>query len=143
MTVAYAEERNTPDDRSQVDAVFRCVGDFAWLPLEDQIEAATAVAGSGPGYVFAFSHHMLRAAMATGMSEELADRLVRQTLLGASTPPTSDQRLPLAVKKAVTSKAGATEAALAIFEAEGGLANLCRPAVAAAQNRSIELSAAE
>jgi pyrroline-5-carboxylate reductase len=143
MTVAYAKEAITPDDRSKAEAVFTCVGDFAWLPVEDQINAATAVAGSGPGYIFAFAHHMLMAAMATGLSEELADRLVRQTFLGASTLLKSDQRSSLALKEAVTSKAGTTEAGLAVFEAEGGLADLCRRAVAAAQNRAVVLSKAE
>ncbi|MGN7871476.1 pyrroline-5-carboxylate reductase [Paracoccus sp. 22332] len=140
MTVAFAEETIASDDRSKVEAVFNCVGDFAWLSDEDQIDAVTAVAGSGPGYVFAFAHHMLMAAMALGLNEELADRLVRQTLLGASTLLKSDQRSSLALKEAVTSKAGTTEAGLAIFEAEGGLADLCQRAVDAAHNRAVELS---
>lgn len=140
MTVGFAREDITSDDRSKVEAVFTCVGDFVWLPNEGQINAATAVAGSGPGYVFAFAHHMLKAAMATGMTEELADRLVRRTLLGASTVLTSDQRSALALKEAVTSKAGTTEAGLEVFEAEGGLADLCQRAVDAAYNWAVQLS---
>lgn len=143
MTVGYADKSITSDDCSRVEAVFRCVGDFAWLPQEEQINAATAVAGSGPGYVFSFAHHMLMAAVATGMNEVLADRLVRKTLLGASTLLASDQRSLLALKEAVTSKAGTTEAGLAVFEAKGGLADLCQRAVAAAQMRAAELSLAK
>lgn len=68
MTVGFAKKDITSDDRSEVEAVFTCVGDFVWLPDEGQINAATAVAGSGPGYVFAFAHHLLKAAMACLMT---------------------------------------------------------------------------
>jgi len=74
------------------------------------------------------------------MTEELADRLVRQTLLGASTVLMSDRRSALALKEAVTSKAGTTEAGLAVFEADRGLADLCQQAVDAAHHRAVELS---
>ncbi|MEJ2000941.1 MAG: pyrroline-5-carboxylate reductase dimerization domain-containing protein, partial [Maritimibacter sp.] len=72
--------------------------------------------------------------------DDLADTLVRQTLLGAAELLHSDARSALELKQAVTSKGGTTEAGLAVFEAEAGLSALCRRGVAAARARAEELA---
>lgn len=142
MTVGYAAPDLAAGDRPVVETLFAGSGQFAWLPEETLVDSATAVAGSGPGYVFAFAEHMIAAAQAVGLEAELADRLVRQTLLGAASLLHSDPRTAAELKQAVTSKKGTTEAGLGVFEGPGGLPDLCRSGVAAARDRAQELSKA-
>ncbi|MEJ1990245.1 MAG: pyrroline-5-carboxylate reductase [Maritimibacter sp.] len=140
MTVGIAAANVSKADKALVSDIFEGSGRFEWLESEDQIDSVTAVAGSGPGYIFAFAHHMIEAARAEGLPDDLADTLVRQTLLGAAELLHSDARSALELKQAVTSKGGTTEAGLAVFEAEAGLSALCRRGVAAARARAEELA---
>lgn len=140
MTVGVAADGLTQADRRMVATLFEAVGQFRWLSDETLIDAATAVAGSGPGYIFAFAQYMMEAAVASGMDAALADLLVRQTFRGAAELLQADPRTAEELKKAVTSKAGTTEAGLAVFEAEGALPELCLKAVASAAQRARELS---
>lgn len=141
MTVGYGASDLTSNARCQVEDVFRSVGDFQWLEQEAQIDLCTAVAGSGPGYIFAVAHHFEQAACAAGLSASDARRLVRQVLLGSAILLGQETRSALDLKAAVTSQGGTTAAGLAILEQEVGLAPLFREAVAAAHARAIELSA--
>ncbi len=140
MTVGVARETISEADKALVLDIFEGSGQFEWLDGEDQIDSVTAVAGSGPGYIFAFAHYMTEAAKAEGLPDTLAGTLVRQTLLGAAELLHSDARTALELKQAVTSKGGTTEAGLAVFEAEAGLSALCRRGVAAARVRAEELA---
>lgn len=140
MTVGIARDPISDADKGLVSDLFDGSGRFEWLESEDQIDSVTAVAGSGPGYVFAFAHYMMEAAKAEGLPDPLADTLVRQTLLGAAELLVSDARSALELKQTVTSKRGTTEAGLAVFEAEAGLPTLCRQGVAAARLRAQELA---
>ncbi|MPQ96129.1 MULTISPECIES: pyrroline-5-carboxylate reductase [Thioclava] len=140
MTVGVAGKAVSEADKALVSDIFEGSGRFEWLESEDQIDSVTAVAGSGPGYIFAFAHYITEAARAEGLPGDLADTLVRQTLLGAAELLHSDARSALELKRAVTSKAGTTEAGLAVFEAEVGLSALCRRGVAAARARAEELA---
>ncbi|NVK47009.1 MAG: pyrroline-5-carboxylate reductase [Rhodobacteraceae bacterium] len=140
MTVAYSEESVPEEVRGGVEVLFKSVGEFTWLESEEQINAATAVAGSGPGYIFAFAHYMTEAAKATGLQPDVADLLVRQTFLGAAKMLKEDERSALSLKKAVTSKAGTTEAGLKVFENPTALPEICHQAVEAARVRAIELA---
>lgn len=140
MTVGVASPAVSEGDKAIVASIFEGSGRFVWLKNENQIDSVTAVAGSGPGYIFAFAHFMTEAAKAEGLPEQLSDTLVRQTLLGASELLYSDTRSAMELKQAVTSTRGTTEAGLAVFEADAGLPSLCRQAIAAARVRAEELA---
>lgn len=140
MTVGVASTGASQADKVLVAKIFEGSGRFEWLESEDQVDSVTAIAGSGPGYIFAFAQHMAEAAKAEGLSTELADTLVRQTLLGAAELLHSDPRSAEELKQAVTSKHGTTEAGLAVFEADNGLPALCRRGVAAARARAKALA---
>ena len=140
MSTGYASASLSQIDRDRTAAIFETVGDFLWLAEEHQIDAATAVAGSGPGYVFAFAEHLEKAAVAQGLGAAEARRLVRGTLAGAARMLAGDARTAAELKSAVTSKGGTTEAGLAVLEARAALPELVPQAVRAAERRARQLS---
>ncbi len=141
MTVGFAPGSLSHTDRDLVQTAFEAAGAFAWLEEEAQIDACTAVAGSGPGYIFAIAEYFEQAAQAEGLSPALARQLVRQTLLGAAMMLTSDTRDAAELKASVTSKGGTTAAGLAVLEGETALPQLMTKAIRAAHDRARALSA--
>ncbi len=105
------------------------------MSSEDAIDAATAISGSGPAYVFYVAEHWMKAAAKLGFRSEEAAQLVQQTLIGA-TALWKEQSVPVAtLREQVTSKGGTTAAALEHFTAkklgaalEGGIARAYRRA---------------
>lgn len=119
--------------------VLSAVGTVVQVP-EDQIDAVTAVAGSGPGYLFLIAECLVDAAIAEGLSASDADALVRQLFKGAGTLLASSSESPATLRERVTSPNGTTAAGLAVFETDG-LRDLVGKAVRAAATRSRELGA--
>lgn len=140
MTVGFAGAEVKDAQRDLVQTAFEATGAFRWLESEDEIDAATAVAGSGPGYVFAIAEYFEAAARAEGLDAETARLLVRQTLLGAALMLSSDDREAQALKEAVTSKGGTTAAGLAVLEAAEALPKLLPAAIRAAHARARALA---
>ncbi len=100
--------------------------------------AATAVAGSGPAYVFRLAEAMYDGAIAVGLEPEAARTLVIQTIHGAGTLLDRSNETPAALREAVTSPGGTTAAGLAVMN-ERGFASIMADAIAAARDRGIEL----
>lgn len=142
MTTLYAGPALAAADRAAGEALFAAVGEVAWVADEALIDAATAVAGSGPAYFFAIVEQLARAGVAEGLPPELADRLARQTCIGAATQLQRDNRPAAALKAAVCSPRGTTEAGLAAMETPDGLPRVIAAGVAAAHRRAGELAAA-
>ena len=115
------------------------VGQVVRLP-EYQQDAATALAGSGPAYVFLLVEALARAGEAEGLSPPLALKLARATIVGAGALLESDKRSATELRQAVTSPGGTTEAALAVLMENEALAVLMARAVAAARARAQALS---
>ena len=108
---------------------------------EDQIEALTAVSGCGPAYVFLLTEVMAAAGRKLGLSQEVADRLARQTVIGAGALMEEDADIdPADLRRAVTSPNGVTQAALDVLMRPGGMPDLMREAAEAAAKRSYDLS---
>jgi len=105
---------------------------------EELIDAATAVSGSGPAYVFYLVEAMQRAGEALGLPEHLAQALVRQTILGAAKLVVESADSPAELRRKVTSKGGTTAAAISVFE-NSGTAETVRQAMTAAFKRAGEL----
>ncbi len=126
----------TERDLRLVESVLESVGEVLRVP-EDQLDAVTAVSGSGPAYVFLVAEMMIDAAMKLGLDRATADRLVTGTLAGSSAMLGDAD--PVQLRAAVTSPAGTTAAALEVFE-QSDIRQTFRGALTAARDRSLELS---
>jgi pyrroline-5-carboxylate reductase len=110
---------------------------------EAEIDAVTALSGSGPAYVFALVEAMALAGERAGLSRPIAERLARQTVIGSGALLKEEaQTSPAALRQTVTSPGGTTAAALAVLQAPGGLDALMSEAIAAATARSKALGQA-
>jgi len=139
MSVIYAGglgERDVELGRS----ICAAVGAVEQVDDEAQIDIATAVAGSGPAYFFAMVEHLAAAGVLEGLSSELAQRLARQTCIGAAALLAGDTRLAAELKAAVCSPRGTTEAGLAAMEGERDLPGVLAAGVAAAHRRARQLA---
>jgi pyrroline-5-carboxylate reductase len=108
---------------------------------EDDLDAVTGVSGSGPAYVFLLAEALRDAAIAEGLTPEVADTLVGRTLLGAAALLVASDDPPEVLRANVTSPNGTTAAGIAVFEREG-FRGLVADVVRAATERSRELGAA-
>jgi pyrroline-5-carboxylate reductase len=119
MTGLYAAPAVTPAVRSLAEAVISTTGEYLWVEREEQLDAVTALSGSGPAYVFYFLEAMQQAGTELGLSPDQARRLAVGTFLGGSALA-KDSPEPLAtLRERVTSKGGTTHAALTRLEQAG------------------------
>jgi pyrroline-5-carboxylate reductase len=125
-------------DHAAVENVLGSLGVVLELP-EDDLDAVTAVSGSGPAYLFEFAAAFRAAAVAAGLSPAIAEKLVFETIRGSAKLLESSGEDPEKLRDAVTSPGGTTEAALKVLRA-GGFRKLFEEAVAAARHRSQELA---
>lgn len=105
---------------------------------EEQMDAVTALSGSGPAYLFLFMEALQAAGEDLGLAPEAAFALASQTLVGAAAMVAQRQKTPAELRAAVTSPNGTTHAAIQAFEA-GGFRDLVKKALTAARDRSVEL----
>ncbi|GAB4257226.1 MAG: pyrroline-5-carboxylate reductase [Methylomicrobium sp.] len=125
--------------RDLAENILRAVGMSIWVDDEAELDTVTAVSGSGPAYYFLLMEAMERAALQLGMTEETARLLIQQTALGAAKIALESNESPEQLRKRVTSPGGTTEQAINFFE-QGGFRDLVAGAIAAAHQRSIEMS---
>jgi pyrroline-5-carboxylate reductase len=122
------------------DMLMQAVGETVRLAGEADMDAVTAVSGSGPAYVFLLIEALAAAGVAEGLEAGLALRLARATVAGAGALAESSGKDPAQLRVDVTSPAGTTAAALGVLmQDENGLSALLRRAVEAAATRSREL----
>ena len=131
-------EGASEDDAQFAVALFESVGEVVRVD-ESMIDAFTALAGSGPAYVFYLAEAMMRAGVEIGFDEATADRIVRGTIAGsAALLSDSTDRKPIDLRAAVTSKGGTTFAATQSLDASGAMDAIVR-AIIAARDRGREL----
>ena len=128
----------SPADHSAIEAILASLGAVLELP-ENDLDPVTAVSGSGPAYLFEFAAAFRDAAIATGLSPAVAEKLVHETIRGAAKLMEITGEHPDKLRDAVTSPGGTTAAALAVLQA-GDFRELIKKAVAAAHQRSLELA---
>lgn len=120
--------------------LMQAVGDVVELEGEHQIDAVTAVSGSGPAYVFHLIEALAAAGVAEGLAPDVAMRLARATVCGAGELAWRSDESASQLRINVTSPGGTTEAALRVLMADDGLKPLMEKAVAAADARAKALS---
>ena len=126
------------EERASAERLLGAVGATLWLEREDQMDAITAVSGSGPAYVFYFIEALEQAAQALGLNAESARLLALETFSGAAKLASQSDDSPAVLRERVTSKGGTTERALESLEADRVKDAIVR-AVQAAAERSREL----
>jgi pyrroline-5-carboxylate reductase len=140
VTGAFANGRVTDAQRELVHSLLKVSGPVEWVATESDIDAVTALSGSGPAYVFYLVECMAEAGRKAGLPADLAMRLARETVAGAGEllhqSPDDASRL----RQNVTSPGGTTAAALAVLMAEDGMQPLFDKAIAAARTRAEELA---
>jgi pyrroline-5-carboxylate reductase len=127
-----------PGDQKIAERLLRGVGETIEIP-ERLMDAFTAVAGSGPAYLFYLAEGMLHAAVRLGFEQDVATRIVAQTLDGASAMLKAAEVSPAELRARVTSKGGTTAAAMAVFEEAKTLETIVT-AIRAARDRGAELA---
>ncbi|MCY1407732.1 Pyrroline-5-carboxylate reductase [compost metagenome] len=135
----YATAQVSPAQRQQAEQLLSAVGIALWLDEEQQLDAVTAVSGSGPAYFFLLIEAMTAAGEKLGLPHETAARLTLQTALGAAHMAVSSDVDAAELRRRVTSPAGTTEAAIKSFQA-GGFEALVEKALGAAAHRSAEMA---
>ncbi|MGH8073512.1 MAG: pyrroline-5-carboxylate reductase [Lysobacter sp.] len=141
ITGLFANDRTDATQRKQAADLLDAVGPTVWIDDEVQMDAVTAVSGSGPAYVFLLAEAMQDAGVKQGLPADTARQLASQTLLGAAKMLTELDEPADVLRKKVTSPGGTTQAAIETFES-GGLRELVDRAITAATERGRELSAA-
>jgi pyrroline-5-carboxylate reductase len=138
-TALHANKNVTTEQHDLAENIMRSVGIALWVDEEAQLDAVTAVSGSGPAYYFLLMEAMEKAAIALGLDEVTASLLVQQTALGAAKIALESSESPEQLRKRVTSPGGTTQRAIDVFD-EGGFTALVSKALHAARDRSIEMS---
>jgi pyrroline-5-carboxylate reductase len=140
VTGAYANDAVSDAQRAQVEALLKVSGPVEWVATEADIDAVTAVSGSGPAYVFYLVECMAEAGRKAGLPADLAMRLARETVAGAGELLYQSPEDASRLRQNVTSPGGTTAAALSVLMAEDGMQPLFDKAIAAAQLRAQELA---
>lgn len=135
----YATATVSSEQREQAGQLLSAVGIALWLDDEKQLDAVTAVSGSGPAYFFLLIEAMTAAGEKLGLPRDIAAQLTLQTALGAALMATGSDVDAAELRRRVTSPAGTTEAAIKSFQA-GGFEALVETALTAAAHRSAEMA---
>jgi pyrroline-5-carboxylate reductase len=138
IAALYAPAAVLPQHRLQAQRVLDATGATLWVEQESDLDAVTALSGSGPAYVFYFAEAMMQAAQEMGLSAEIGRSLALATFAGAAALAQGSPQSPARLRDQVTSKGGTTHAALLVLEASGVKAAIVA-ALKAAQQRAREL----
>ena len=138
-TALYANELASTAQRESAESIMRAVGLALWVEDEVQMDAVTALSGSGPAYYFLFMEAMIEAAKEMGLSEKTARLLTVETAFGAAKMALEIDEQPASLRQKVTSPGGTTERAIDTFQ-QGGFEKLVNTALTAARDRARELA---
>lgn len=138
MTGLYARPEVNAAERALVDALVAPTGQSLWLAQEKDLDAVTALSGSGPAYVFYLLEAMMAAAQKLGLSADQGRTLALATLGGATELARQSADEPATLRQNVTSKGGTTHAAISTMEA-AGMKDTIVAAIEAANRRAGEL----
>jgi pyrroline-5-carboxylate reductase len=140
ITAAVASADVTENDKKTASLILSAIGESLWLDDENQLDAVTALSGSGPAYLFLLIEAMRDAGIAEGLGFEIAQKLALKTMLGSSLLADQASESIEELRQNVTSPNGTTAAALSVLMADDGLKPLIKKAISKAAMRSKELS---
>lgn len=140
ITAAFGNANTSEAQKTLCTDLLTAAGEVVWLQHEEEMDAVTAVSGSGPAYVFYLTECLAEAGMAAGLDKTLAHRLARATVSGAGELMNRSDLEPSVLRTNVTSPGGTTEAALEILMSQKGLKPLLEEAVKVATARARALS---
>jgi len=135
-TGLYACHGVSDEERAQVEALLAPTGSTLWVDQEVDLDAVTALSGSGPAYVFYVVEAMMQAGTELGLSADQARRLALGTFAGAAALAARSEDTPELLRQRVTSKGGTTHAAITSLEDSGVKAAFVKALHAAAQRAS-------
>lgn len=138
-TALYANSRVDAPQHELAEAIMRAVGLTLWVEQESQMDAVTAVSGSGPAYFFLLIELLQQSGTRLGLAEKDAHLLALQTAFGAAKMALESPDDCTQLRARVTSPGGTTERAISILE-EGGIRELFDQALQGAQQRAVELA---
>lgn len=139
MTGLFAPHNVSAEHRKIAEEILGAVGATLWLTQEHQMDAVTAMSGSGPAYFFLLIEMMEDAGVRLGLPREISRKLAVETAYGSGLMAKQTAETPAALREQVTSKGGTTEAALKHLEAHH-VRKLFQEAIAAACERSAQLA---
>lgn len=140
ITAAFPNTHVSSEQRDYAHRLLAVSGPVEWVDSEDQIDAVTAVSGSGPAYVFYLAECMAEAGRKAGLDADLAMRLARATVSGAGELMHRSDEEAATLRKNVTSPGGTTAAALDVLMNDGIMQKIFDEAITAAKMRAHELA---
>lgn len=140
MTVWTATSVVNQQQKQMAQSILAAMGDEIYVGSERYIDMATALSGSGPGYVFLMIEAMVDAGVHIGLPRDMAEKLVVQTMLGSTRAVKVMGKHPAELRNMVTSPGGTTTEGLLQLET-GGLRSLLLRAIIAAHNKTKDLGA--
>lgn len=135
----YANSHTSDTQRAHAQKILDAVGITRWVENEDDLDAITALSGSGPAYFFLFMEAMIDAGVELGLARDVATELTLQTGLGAARMALENDIDLVELRRRVTSPGGTTERALASFE-DNGQRDIVQKAMQAAADRAAEMA---
>ncbi|BEI35969.1 pyrroline-5-carboxylate reductase [Polynucleobacter sp. HIN6] len=139
ITGLFAPACVSEQQRKYAQMIGSAVGKVIWVSDESQMDAVTALSGSGPAYVFAFLEALQAGGEKMGLAPEIARELANQTLMGATTLALQSSESPASLRQKVTSKGGTTAAALEVLD-QRQWAAILQDALLAAQKRGAAMA---
>ncbi|BEI43305.1 MULTISPECIES: pyrroline-5-carboxylate reductase [unclassified Polynucleobacter] len=139
ITGLFAPACVSEQQRKYAQMIGSAVGKVIWVSDESQMDAVTALSGSGPAYVFAFLEALQAGGEKMGLAPEIARELANQTLMGATTLALQSSESPASLRQKVTSKGGTTAAALDVLD-QRQWAAILQDALLAAQKRGAAMA---
>ena len=140
--VAMAGEGLDEAARAGVSALMAPLGTPEWLASENQFDVVTALAGSGPAFLYRFIDALAAGAAAQGLDVDQAQRLAGATVEGAALLASASPHSPSELTRRVASPGGTTQAGLDVLDAGDALARLVGATIKAAAKRSAEMARA-
>jgi len=135
--LSYKSKQISDNDKKQVETIMKTIGEFVWVD-ESQMNAVTALSGSGPAYVYRFVDAMIDSGVLIGLTRDLARKLVLETVLGSTMMLKSSTMSPKEFESQVTSPGGTTIHGLVSME-KNNFSSSIKEGVKAAYERAIEL----
>jgi len=137
-TALFANSNCTDAHKNHAQNLLATAGKTCWVSKESELDAITALSGSGPAYFFYLIEHMAKAAEQLGLDADTSREFAIETAFGAASMARAQTHSPQVLRENVTSKGGTTAAALSVFEQQG-LDSIILKAMQAAQHRAYEM----